>query len=158
MPLRVKLSEIVQSLDVQSNRLCSYLSRTTGDIVEITEEELLAAEAGEEWLTRCPQWQQENIRLVREILQSDDYILLPTSYEIHEYCILEKFCALLGDTDQARDIRAVLDDCGAFRKFKEKIRGYKLGDRWYAFRDEAFRRIAIDWCRHHGLEYEDDLG
>ena len=42
--LRVKLSDIVEGSDFQSDERSSFLNLTTGDVVAITDEEIRAAE------------------------------------------------------------------------------------------------------------------
>ena len=42
---------------------------------------------------------------------------------------------------------------GAFRRFKDNIYQYNLEEDWYRFRDEAIKRIAIEWCEDKGINY-----
>ena len=45
---------------------------------------------------------------------------------------------------------------GAFRRFKNGIRYHRLEQQWYDYRDQAYREIAIRWCRDEGLEYTEE--
>ncbi len=39
--------------------------------------------------------------------------------------------------------------------FREDIRSLGLEERWLAFRDEACREKAIEWCTENGVEWEE---
>ncbi|GFH41994.1 hypothetical protein Hs30E_05450 [Lactococcus hodotermopsidis] len=43
---------------------------------------------------------------------------------------------------------------GAFRHFKDKVNLLGIEEKWYAFRDQAYREIAIQWCKENHLSYE----
>ena len=45
--LRVKLSDLIEGMDFQSDECFSYLNTTTGKVVSVTTEELRAAEEDE---------------------------------------------------------------------------------------------------------------
>lgn len=44
-----------------------------------------------------PEWEHENIKAAKEILETDDYISLPAKFDIHEYAIMEQFCLSIND-------------------------------------------------------------
>jgi hypothetical protein len=46
----------------------------------------------EDDLSGYPEWGQEAIQVAGEVLGSDDYISLPSQFDIHEYKIMEEFC------------------------------------------------------------------
>ncbi|WP_425429451.1 hypothetical protein [Desulfoscipio geothermicus] len=43
---------------------------------------------------------------------------------------------------------------GAFRRFKDNIHRYQIAKNWYKYRDEAIKRIAIEWCEGNGIRYK----
>lgn len=43
---------------------------------------------------------------------------------------------------------------GAFRYFKDTVRRHKIEAAWYAFREEALREIAADWCEEHHVAWK----
>ena len=45
---------------------------------------------------------------------------------------------------------------GAFRRFKEMVYELGLAQGWYAFRDAENKKIAVEWCRTHGLDYKEE--
>lgn len=83
---------------------------------------------------------------------SDSYIPLPREYEIHEYQIMENFVNSLEDEDEARELLNSMQGKGAFRRIKEKVSLLSLEDRWYNHREEAYEKIAVEWCSKYGIE------
>ncbi len=43
---------------------------------------------------------------------------------------------------------------GAFRSFKDTLRRHRIESDWFAFRTEALRQIAIDWCEKNQIVWE----
>ena len=60
MAIRVKLSDIIDGLESQSDRLNSYLNKETGEVVLINEDDLIFADTDEP-IDDLPEWQQESI-------------------------------------------------------------------------------------------------
>jgi hypothetical protein len=89
----VKIKDIVGELDGQPDGWRSFLDVKTGEIVGVTVEELRAAE--EERLEQFPADQENTINMAAEILDQDRFLPLPTSYEVYEYGIMERFCLSL---------------------------------------------------------------
>src|SRR5215467_14293212 len=150
--LRVKLSDIVEGLEFQSDECFSYLNTATGEVVSVTTEELRAAEEDEP-LEDFPEWQHDAIRIAREILETDHYLPLPTTFDIHEYSIMERFCLSVDDEDIRDDLCNAIRGRGAFRYFKDRVQLYGLAEEWYRYRDAALREIAIVWCEEHDISY-----
>ena len=150
--LRVKLSDIVEGLEFQTDECFSYLNTTTGEVVSVTTEELRAAEEDTP-LEDFPAWQHDAIRIAREILETDHYFPLPTKFDIHEYNIMERFCLSVDDDDLCDDLCNAIRGRGAFRRFKDSIQVYGMAEAWYQYRDAALREIAVAWCEAHGLQY-----
>src|SRR5215831_1010917 len=68
--LRVKLSDLIEGMDFQSDERSSFLNLTTGEVVSITDEELRAAEHAEP-LEDFPQWQHDALRIAGEIVETE---------------------------------------------------------------------------------------
>jgi hypothetical protein len=150
--LRVKLSDLIEGMDFQSDERSSFLNLTTGEVVSITDEELRAAEHNAP-LEDCPEWQHDAIRIAKDIVETDHYRPLPDRFEIHEYSIMERFCLSVDDDDIRDDLSAAIRGRGAFRRFKDRIQAYGMAEDWYHYRDEALREIAMAWCEEHGIAY-----
>src|SRR5215210_2227462 len=91
MPAVVALREVVDHLNMVGDESSAYLNKTTGELILLSDEELSAAEEQEE-LEDYPEWQRVMIQKAREVLDSDDYLELPSKFDIHEYRIMEEFC------------------------------------------------------------------
>lgn len=153
MEIVVDLDEIIQGLECQSDEMKSFLNLKTGKVVSITDDDLRAAE-DDEPIEEFPDWQQEDIRIAQEILEENYYIALPSKYDIHEYNIMEKF-SLSIDNNKLQDIMySSIKGSGAFRRFKDNINRYHIAEDWYKYRDEAIKRMAIEWCKENGIKYK----
>jgi hypothetical protein len=150
--LRVKLSDIVEGLEWQSEESFSYLHTATGEVVSVTTEELRAAEEDEP-LDDFPAWQHDAIRIAKDIVETDHYLQLPDRFEMHEYSIMERFCLSVDDEDMRADLCGAIRGRGAFRRFKDRMQLYGMAEEWYQYRDAALREIAVTWCEEHGIPY-----
>jgi Uncharacterised protein family (UPF0158) len=152
MTAQVKLQDILEGMDFQSDERSSFLNMTTGDVVSITDEELRAAEHDEP-LEDFPDWQHDAIRIAKDIVETDHYLPLPDRFEIHEYSIMERFCLSVDDDDLRDDLCDAIRGRGAFRRFKDRVQVYGMAQDWYRYRDEALREIAKAWCEAHDIPY-----
>jgi hypothetical protein len=150
--IQVKLSDLIEGLDFQSDERSSYLNRTTGAVVSITAEELRAAEEAQP-LEDFLDWQHGTIRIAGEILETERYLPLPDRFEIHAYQIMERFCLSVEDADMRDDLSDAIRGRGAFRRCKDRVHAYEIAEAWYRYRDAALREIAMAWCEAHGLAY-----
>jgi hypothetical protein len=154
MAIRVKLNDIIEGLDFQSDEGHSFLDKKTGEVVSISDEEMQAAE-DDEPIEDFPDWQQDLVRIAKEIVdETGDYIDLPTKFDIDEYSIMEKFCLSLDDSEMSDDLYSAIKGSGAFRRFKDAIHEYDIADDWYKYRDNALKEIAIEWCQAKGIEFD----
>ena len=48
-------------------------------------------------------------------------------------------------------------EAGAFRRFKDAIFDFEIEDKWYEFKVNAFREMAISWLAENKIDYIDDL-
>ena len=87
MATRVKLTDVIDGLETQSDESSSYLNKKTGEVVLISDEELNAAE-DDEPIEDFPDWQQDLVRIAKEIIAATgDYLPLPTKFDINESSI-----------------------------------------------------------------------
>jgi hypothetical protein len=75
--------------------------------------------------------------------------------EVHEWSIKEEFSESVESARIRADLLDAISGKGAVRYFKDTIRRYGIEKDWYAFRTEALRQIAIDWCEEHQLKWGD---
>lgn len=152
MPIPVKLSEVVDEMSMSGDEISTYLNRVTGEMVTVTAEEKRAAEDPDEW-DDLPGWERENMPGVKEALESEDYVILPGKFEIHEWSIMEDFAQSIEDEAASEELHTALHGRGAFRYFKDTIHRLGIEKDWYSFRDEAFKEIARDWLRANDIPF-----
>jgi len=154
MAIRVKLDDIIDGLESQSDESSSFLNKKTGEVVLIIDEELNAARENEP-IEDFPDWQQDQVRIAKEIIaETGDNISLPTKIDIDEYRVMERFCLSLDDPEMSDLLYGLIKGGGAFRRFKDAIHKYDIADEWYSCRNKALKEIAIEWCREHNIEFE----
>ena len=79
----VLLSEIITGMDCQFEDSLSFLNQKTGAVVTVSREELSAAEE-EKPLEQFPAWQRDCIKTAGEILETGDFIALPSQFDIDD--------------------------------------------------------------------------
>jgi hypothetical protein len=151
----VTIKDVVNEMDGISDEHSAFLNRHTGELITLSSEELSAAEEDDD-VNEYPEWQQDIIIKAREVITSDDYLPLPSKFDINEYHIMEDFCCSVVD----HKIREVLLDKirgrGAFRRFKDCILKYEIEEEWYRFRQEELEKIAIEWLEVNHIPYTQD--
>jgi len=156
MTLTVSLRDVVNEMEVPSDEWHAYLNKRTGELVTITDEDALIIEMGYD-PENCPEWQKEEIARNRKVLNSEDYLELPSRFDIHEYAIMERFCHSVQDSKISDELLYQIRGSGAFRRFKDAIHRYDIADDWYRFRQEAFEKIAIEWLEANGIAYTKEV-
>ncbi len=153
MPTVVSLREIVETISIQPEGAAAYLDPDSGEILEVSEEELQLAEGEEDAAAKAPEWQQQAIENARKVLESDRLLPLPTQFDIHEWAIMERFTEGWAIARQRESLLEAIHGRGAFRRFKDTIRRLEIEDDWYRFRDAAIEAIAKEWLESHGIAY-----
>ena len=156
MAIRVKLTEVIDGMECQSDENSSFLNKVTGEVVLISDYEMRAAEENDP-IEDFPDWEQDQVRIAREIIaETGDYIGLPSKFDIDEYRIMERFCLSIEDSETSDILCDLICGSGAFRRFKNAIHEYDLADDWYHYRDSALKEIAIEWCRENGIDFDEE--
>jgi hypothetical protein len=153
MAVIVSLSDVIEQMDLTTDEATAYINQKTGELITLTHEEFALAEDADA-AEAAPQWQKELLPKAREVLASDDYIPLPSKFEIHEWSIMERFAQSLTDAAVSDELDAALHGRGAFRRFKDAVHRLGIADEWYRFRDAALEEIAIEFLEEHGIAYQ----
>ena len=84
-----------------------------------------------------------------------DYIMLPTKYDINEYSMMEDFIETVDNTKIHNELSNAIRGRGAFRRFKDICNYYNIGDKWYKFRDKKYKELAREWCFENNIDFEE---
>ncbi|WP_227940360.1 UPF0158 family protein [Alkalihalobacillus deserti] len=153
MNIQVKIKDIIEEMEIQFEESRSLLNIKTGEIVLVTSEDLRAVE-DEKSFDHLPEWEQENKMIAIDVVENfENYIELPTKYEVNEYEIMDDFCLTVSDQRKQDSLLRAIRGKGAFRRFKDKIIDFEIEDQWYSYRDERFKQIAIEWCQDNNINY-----
>jgi len=158
MPLPVSLQDVIDEMDMQNDMSHGYINRKTGELTVFTDEDEYALKGLDDGdpIEELPEWQQEMVPKLREVSESDDFIQLPSQFEIHEYSIMEDFIYSLEDGSMKDDLLHAIRGRGAFRMFKDKIIDYNIRDDWFRYKNNALKKIAVDFLEFEKIPYEDD--
>ncbi len=156
VPPRVKLSAILDALEMSGEESHAFLDQERGEVVVLSDEELRGAEADDDPVN-YPDWQRENIAQAKAVLADEAatgkrFLPLPDRFEINEWDMMRDFAAGLQNEAQSEALLNAIHGKGAFRYFKDRIHELGLAQAWYKFREGQYRQTALDWCEAHGID------
>jgi Uncharacterised protein family (UPF0158) len=151
----VSLKAVINEMDVIDESHTVFLNKKTGELITLSDDEIYDID-DEQSHDDVPPWQKEIIEKRQEVLDSEDYLELPTKFEIHEWAIMEKFCSSFDDPELRKDFLNKIHGRGAFRIFKDAIHQRGMAEEWYRFREKAFEQIAIGWLEAHQIAFRRD--
>lgn len=144
---KINLEDIVNELELISDDGNSFFDKSTGQLFHISTRELEYAESGKEINPFLYKWQIEKINTVREMLKSNQYIQLPTKNEINEHGLMINFLRNYPNQKLKDEVANLEQDNNInYWQLRNVILQYNIGDEWYRYKREAFKKIAIDWC------------
>ena len=134
--MKVELADIIDAIEMTDQYSEYFLDKETGEIVSIIEFAM----------------DRSDIEETSNQLDEHGFYRLPTSYEIHDYKIMEDFIYGLPDEYQNK-LRRLIRGRGAFRRFKDAAIELGIEQKWYDYKASAYRRKAIEWCEENEIEY-----
>ena len=135
---KISLSLIAEALDDKTEDWEQLYNIRTGEVETIPDSGILDESDREELLDRI----EENY---------DEWIHLPSRYDIHEYSIMERFAEMKG----SYELKEALKRRKPFRQFKDKAFYIGLIDEYYTYKSEELRKIARKWCIEHEIPFEE---
>jgi hypothetical protein len=154
--MKVKLSDIVEVLQMPFEEDRFYLDLNTGEVLAILEEEFEAAGSGNP-VESFPDWEQGPVAMAREVLGApENFLEIPSGGRETELEIMERFRLSLDDPLAAEALRDAAGGDNAFREFKNVLFKFSLEKRWFPFRNGQFAAMAAKWCRENDIECETD--
>lgn len=132
----VCIEDVVEALDWESDDWMSFYNIVTGEIVAVS-----------------PEYDDLTKDEREEIYEGEDYIGLPSSFDINGWQIMQNFIYTLPDGEASAVLMNSIHRRGAFRNFKDNAYRFGLIDDYYKFRDNALLDIAKEWCEYHKIPY-----
>ena len=129
--MKVKLEDIIEAMEF-ANMETEYYYDTQNEKVLMLFDEMVDGEDNQELF--------------------EDYIPLPGQYDINEYRIMEEFIYELPAGKNQDVLARTIQGRGAFRRFKDKLYDLNLEKHWYQYREEAYEKIARQWCERHKID------
>jgi len=145
----VSVLEVVEALELASDQMSSYVNTSTGEVRTVTHEDLQLAEDEDD--PSAPDWQREAVEDARAVIDSDEWVELPSKFDIHEWEIMDRFALSLSDDEAMSELRGSLRGRGAFRHFKATLRRLDLEDAWFAYQRRTLESMAKSWISEHGM-------
>lgn len=152
MPIPVSLAAVAEELELVGDAIHAYVNRQTGELISLSVDDLATVEDGYD-PEDYAEWERENLAQAAAVLASDDFVRLPTSFEIHEWEMMREFCMELSNPHQQEDLLHRLHGSGAFRRFKEGLYHYDLQEEWFRFQKQALAKIAAEFLEDEGIPY-----
>lgn len=153
MALPVCLQDIAGELQLVSDMSCAYLNRRTGETCVLTEDDLDRIQKGEDDLL---EWEWETLPLIQNVLESEDWLEMPSQRDIDEYHIIEQFCRSAERAVHREQLLNAIRGRGAFRRFRNAIERLGILESWYAHRDRALEDIAAAWLEEEEVPFTRD--
>lgn len=147
---RVRLSDIVDGMDFQSDDISSYLHRPSGHMLSVSDEAFRAAEEDDEDAVEA----EELAAALAISGRSSEYVALPDRFDIDEYSMMERFAVEIDDQFKREEAMASLRGSKAFRRFKDTVNRLELADDRYALRERLYQDLARSWCEANGIELD----
>lgn len=138
--MKVDLDKILDALEMVNEDLQAYYNLDTGEIEWLGE--FMSAGKNEETADK---------------IELGNYISLPSKFDINEYSIMEDFIYSLTDGEIRNKLYNAIKGKGAFRRFKDSVNYLGIDKEWYSFRGDAYKNIALEWCKEYGLEVRGEI-
>lgn len=173
MAVVVSLRDLVDELETLSHESHVYLKKSAGRVISIRDDDFEMVRNMEEFdeieeegddseiINNTDGYSDLEIEFFQDVknvlAMDDDYLKLPSKFDIDEYEIVERFCLSISDEKISDVLLGKIRGSGAFRRFRDTIYRYRIEEDWFRFRDEAYKEIAISWLEGHGFAYTDDM-
>lgn len=152
MEKKISLHEVTDTLESLSEGIDAFLDRQTGEIIIVTEDDRFELDADDP--DHAPEWQREHLAFLRETLETDRLVPLPSQYDIHEWSIMESFCGTVQNPRARDQLYDAIGGKGAFRMFRSTLDRLGLRKEWHAYRTSALEEIARDWLEENGIPFQ----
>ena len=150
--LKVDLRDVIEAIEFEGELLQHYYNKNTGVIMYIEDSSSATYKADDiHNLDNFEEWEKELILSLHDFRENpNDYIQLPSHEDINEYGMMIEFCNNI-ENIELRD--KILNSKDSFRELRQSIENEGLINKWYDYREDAERKLAIKWCNDNNIEY-----
>ena len=132
------LEDIINELELISDDGVSFLHKSTGKLIHLNSYELKI---------RLNTSTNKKNFLGEENFIETDYLKLPTKNEIDEHGLMKNFLrSNLNQSIIKEVINLEQDNNINYWQLRKIIQQLNIGDEWYRYKREAFKKISIEWC------------
>lgn len=136
--MKVKLTDVIEALDFSNQDTEYYYNMNTEEVLMIFDGMVNG---------------DDDPEVIEEIKEGfEEYIPLPGQYEIDEYNMMEEFINVVPECRAQSKLEDAIQGRGAFRRFKDTVYDLGLEQKWYKYRDEAYEKIAREWCERNKID------
>lgn len=137
--MKVKLQDVLEAMSFTNPETEYYYSTETEEVLMIFDGMVNG---------------EDDSELIEEIEDGfiEDYIPLPGQYDIDEYSMMENFIYELPEGKAQDELENAIRGRGAYRRFKDKLYNLGLEQKWYKYRDDAYTKVAREWCERNNIE------
>jgi len=160
MSMPIKLSELVEALEFDSDSQVTRVDLLNGCVVSVSAEVFRAVEEDDaEALQDLPDWQKDEVEIARAIMadSGERFVDAPDKFDFHEYRHMERFIGTVENAEAAEQLWRAIKGKGAFRYFKDTASRLGLLEQWYRYRDEALKEFVAAWAEAKNIPYENDI-
>jgi len=148
----VSLTKVADEIDSLMEGFTAYLNTQTGELYTLSDDVLDSLDDGSEGDDR-PDWEMAERARAIEIRDSEDWLELPSKFDLHEWDLMEKFSLSIDDPLVREDLLNAIRGRGAFRYFKDTVQRHGIRELWFAFKATGIEAVAADWLDEHGIAY-----
>jgi hypothetical protein len=136
----INLKDLAEQFEMVPEPQCFWFDRQTEEVIFIN--------------TMDPEEEDEELlNAVEE--DSERYIALPSQFEIHEWQMMADFVDEIDDDSLQDRFSFAIHGRGAFRNFERLTYETNMEQAWYAFKREAYKEKARQWCEDNDIAYSE---
>ncbi len=150
----VSLRAVVDVLERLTDDRGAFLNPATGEIVILTNDELYAVEREEE--SASLEITPERLATARAVIESEEFVFLPTCFDINEQRIRLDFCSTVADEAIRRQLLEATGAGVPAGRFPDLLRSHGLEADWHRHRVKALETMAAAWLEKNGIAFTRD--
>ncbi len=153
MSVIVSLTKIADEIDSLMEGFTAYLNTQTGELFTLLDDVFDSLDDAPEDEDR-PDWEIAERAKAREIRDCEDWLELPSKFELREWDLMEEFSVSIEDPLVREELLNAIRGRGAFRYFKDTVHRHGIRELWFAFKAAGIEAVAASWLNEHGIAYQ----